>query len=96
VDRTAYGFIAKHGRSAAIGSSEHTIFGLANVFSPPGFGQVQDFTHEREWRLFSDLDLADTPPVFVICPSSYTSEVAQLFGETTSVLAIDTMHEWGA
>lgn len=96
VDRSCYGHIATQGRTAPAGSPAATIFGLANVYSPPGFGQIQDFTHEREWRLFSDFVLANTAPAFLICPSTYTNQVSQLFGGQNLCVSIDTMHEWGA
>lgn len=77
-------------------SPEHRIFGLSNVFSPAGFGQIQDYTHEREWRMFSDLVLSGAKPEFLVSPSNYSREVAKLFGDQTSVVSIDTMYEWGA
>lgn len=96
VDRTCYGHIANQAQHAPAGSPAATIFGLANVYSPPGFGQIQDFTHEREWRIFSNLDLANTPPSFLICPSAYIAQVSALFGAQIPCISIDTMHEWGA
>jgi len=96
VDRACYGHIADQGRNAPAGSQAATIFGLANVYSPPGFGQIQDFTHERKWRLFSNLVLANTAPAFLICPSAYTAQVCTLFGIQVPCVSIDTMHEWGA
>lgn len=96
VDRACYGHIANQAQNAMEGSPEATIFGLANVYSPPGFGQIQDFTHEREWRLFSNLVLANTAPDFLICPSSYVGQLSSLFSGSTPCVSIDTMHEWGA
>lgn len=52
------------------------LFGLSNVYSPPGgHVKIQDFTHEREWRVFSDVPLSFLRAV--ICPSSHYDEVVK-------------------
>ena len=66
---------------------------LANILSPPGFGEIQDFTHEREWRLFSELSLNDNRPNAVLCPMKYYDDVLSLF--KTTVIPIDLLDEWG-
>jgi hypothetical protein len=95
VDRATYGELAALGR----GSSSHPglarLFGLANVYSPPGHGQVQDFTHEREWRLFSTLELSSCHPDIIISPRGYVGRVRGWFPQVECVLPIDTLHEWG-
>ena len=97
VDKGIYGYIAKRGRDAPEGTSERGLFGLANIYSPPAMGgRIQDFTHEREWRLFVDLDLGPYPPDFIICPSAYISKLRNLFGNRQTYLPIDIIFRWGA
>lgn len=96
VDREGYGEIAKLGRppattNAAIGK----LFGLANVYAPPGHGRIQDFTHQREWRLFADLDLTASSPEMIVAPRSYIQRVRCWFPQVDIVIPIDTLHEWG-
>lgn len=95
VDRPTYGEIARIGRGLGIETEIGRLFGLANVYSPPGNGQVQDFTHEREWRLFSSLDLERMKPVMLICPSRYVARMRASFPSVESVLACDLLHAWG-
>lgn len=50
------------------------LFGLSNVYSPPGRRvKIQDFTHEREWRVFSDVPLDSLRAV--VCPLSHYDPV---------------------
>ena len=40
------------------------IFGRSNLLSPVGTGKkIQDFSHEREWRVFSDILFDDPSPI---------------------------------
>ncbi|MCA8953509.1 MAG: hypothetical protein KDE27_28615 [Planctomycetes bacterium] len=93
-----YTLLAQQGR-AGDGSGDpagpwQRLFGLANVYRPPGAGQVQDFTHEREWRLFGDLDLDTVAPELLIAPAAFEREMRALNPEVP-VLPIDVLHEWG-
>ncbi|MCC7013914.1 MAG: hypothetical protein IT454_15255 [Planctomycetes bacterium] len=68
---------------------------LANRYVPPRQGRVQDYTHEREWRVFEELDLAACPPELIVAPAIYTRRVRTLFPATEHVLPLDLLHEWG-
>lgn len=57
---------------------------------------IQDYTHEREWRLFSDINLADLQPSTILAPREYISRVRQLFPAIDHVVSIDDLFEWGA
>ena len=92
VDNDMYAKIAAQYREAAT-LEERRLFSLANLYSPPGEGVVQDFTHEREWRLFSELSLASSPPEAILCPRRYYNEIFELFKIT--VIPIDLLDEWG-
>jgi hypothetical protein len=92
VDNEIYTYIAKKFRDSE-DPVEKKIFSLANLYSPPGAGKVQDFTHEREWRLFSNLSLNICKPVVVFCPQKYYDWVSPLFGSIT--IPLDLLGEWG-
>lgn len=68
---------------------------ISNVFRPPGEGQVQDFTHEREWRYFSDLHFDVITPSMYICPEDYINHIHDLFGGHSEVLPLEVLHQWG-
>ncbi len=95
VERDLYGLIASRGRGGDVDDGDARLLGLANVYSPPGAGQVQDFTHEREWRTFSELDLMAVPPRLAIAPSSYAADIASMFPSVECVVPIDTLFRWG-
>jgi hypothetical protein len=73
------------------------IFGRANFMNPAGVGgKIQDYSHEREWRVFSDIDLTTTPPQYLLAPRSCVLSLRNLFPSVASIIPIDTMFEWGA
>ncbi|HEX3527154.1 MAG TPA: hypothetical protein VH988_08815 [Thermoanaerobaculia bacterium] len=96
LSRDEYHVVAKHGRSAPDDTAERRLFGLSNVYSPPGAGQVQDFTHDREWRLFQALRIADIVPIMYICPLQFVKEMRVHFGSEAIYIPIDLMFNWGA
>ncbi len=97
VDKEVYECIARQGRDAPRGTPEKSLFGLANLYRPPAAGgRIQDYTHEREWRLFGDLELDIYSPEFIICPSAFTLKLQGLFGSQRTYLPIDTIFLWGA
>lgn len=92
VDAEIYGLLDQT-YSASTDPIPKRLFGLANVFSPPGHGRIQDYTHEREWRIFGDLDLANV--AVVLCPTAYLDRMRLLF-PTRTVIPIELLHQWGA
>ena len=91
-----YAEIAKAFRQSSV-QAQARIFGRANVFSPVGAGgKIQDYTHEREWRVFADISLADTPPRFVIAPEQFLPQCRDMFQNAVSIIPINTLFEWGA
>lgn len=95
VDDDAYAELAARGRDEGAPAGQRRLFGLANVYRPPGFGQVQDYTHEREWRLFDELDLSACPPEAVIAPVAFQERVRTWFPTVRHLVPIDMLHEWG-
>ncbi|MGE0144224.1 MAG: hypothetical protein AB7I19_19455 [Planctomycetota bacterium] len=79
------------------GGKTKRLWGLANLLHPVGKkgGRVQDYSHEREWRVFKDIDLKTCPPVCLLAPATYTTAVADL-GLNVPVIPIDMLHAWGA
>ena len=56
VDREIYGELDKRFSRSSVQWAKR-LWGLVNVYSPPENGEIQDFTHEREWRVFQDVRL---------------------------------------
>ena len=69
------------------------MFGLANVYRPSGFGQVQDFTHEREWRVFRSVPI--DAAVAIVCPSKdYYAQVREQVKKEIPILPLDMLYRW--
>lgn len=78
------------------GQHEKRLHDLSNVYRPAGFGLLQDFTHEREWRIFADVALAAHQPDFLIAPSVFVQQTRALFGQDALLFPLDMLFEWGA
>lgn len=93
VSSKTYGKLAAdRGRSPEM----RELFNLANVLSPPGYGKVQDFTHEREWRIMRDIDLAVLKPVAYVVPSvDWLGRLPAGCTLTTPVIPLTLLHRWG-
>lgn len=73
-----------------------TIHSLANVYTIPGEGKIQDFTHEREWRVFMDVDLGTTPIVAIIVPTEeYVGRLAEDTQGEIPVVPLRMLYRWG-
>ena len=92
VDNDIYSIFASEFKNSS-DEIKRRIFSLANVYTPSGEGKVQDFTHEREWRLFSSLSLTKYVPEVVFCPSEYYDQVSPLFNSIT--IPLDILEQWG-
>lgn len=68
---------------------------LANTYTPVGAGRIQDYTHEREWRFFGDLEFSNIEPVLLVAPEEYASEVDDLFDLEAPVVPLQILHRWG-
>lgn len=69
---------------------------LANVHSPPGSGAVQDFTHEREWRVVGDIDLQNVTPVAFVVPSvDYVGRLPPQCDPRIPVVPLKLLQRWG-
>ena len=93
LDRKSYSFFGKEFRESTE-EWKRNFFSLINLYSPPGSGKVQDYSHEREWRLFEDLDLTQNKPDAIICPTKYYSKITGLFQETI-IIPLDLLEQWG-
>jgi hypothetical protein len=71
------------------------LYGRANVYRPAGSGLLQDYTHEREWRVFQDINLGLTTPVCLLAPMAHVPAVQALFSPIP-IVPIDALFEWGA
>lgn len=94
VDSDTYGSLdTQHNENELV----NRIWRFANVYRPIGCGQVQDFTVEREWRIFTDLPLQDNLRA-VLAPDSFVSRFHELLRENkidVPVLPIDMLYNWG-
>lgn len=79
------------------GQTKERLWGLANLLHPPGTknGKVQDYSHEREWRVFGDIELQQCRPECLLAPSIYIKAVSDL-GLNVPVVPIDMLYAWGA
>ena len=72
------------------------IWGLSNVFSP--CGTIQDYSHEREWRVFQDLEIWPNLKA-ILSPADYVGRVFDMVrgrSPMLQVLSIDMLYDWGA
>jgi hypothetical protein len=88
-----YTLVAELGRSTTASLAAQRLFGLSNIYNPPGFGKIQDYTHEREWRVFQDLRFDEIPPVALLAPSAYLQTMKW---NAIPTLPLDMLHDWGA
>ena len=99
LDDEKYGVLNRltqdHRLNADVASSIIDLCGLANVLRPPGQGQIQDYTHQREWRHFGNVSFAMLKPCMAVCPTEYTARVRELL-PAIPVLPLDMLFEWGA
>jgi len=96
VDRDVYGLIANNWRGEPSSTIGGRLWGLSNVYCPPNLGQIQDYTHEREWRSFSPINLASTPPCFMVAPDAYVTRSRDLWRSDGLVFPLDVLYKWGA
>lgn len=91
-----YSVIAQLGRGQPAHTPEGRLFGLSNVYVPPrGDNKIQDYTHEREWRVFGSLKLSEVPPVALLAPSGYAAALAEL-RPGLPIVPLDMLFQWGA
>jgi hypothetical protein len=90
-----YTTIAKRGRGLPPADPDGHLFALANVYAPPGNGKIQDSTHDREGRVFSDVPLSEHLAA-LIAPDAYCTELRKAVGADVHVIPIDMLFEWGA
>ena len=73
------------------------LWGISNVYRPAGHGQVQDFTAEREWRVFENIPLKDNLCAAIV-PDKYVIPFrSHLINKQLDVpvLPIDMLYDWG-
>ncbi|HZY71075.1 MAG TPA: hypothetical protein VFF67_08895 [Thermoplasmata archaeon] len=93
VSRPAYGALVGQ---RANSSEFQRLSDLANVHSPPGSGAVQDFTHEREWRVVGDIDLRTVTPVAFVVPSvDYIGGLPAQCDPRIPVVPLKLLQRWG-
>lgn len=94
IDSAIYGWLdAMHDKDATAGALWRT----TNVYRPAKTGKVQDFTVEREWRLFDDLPFKEYIQA-TIAPDCYRDVFQDLLhsqGLNVPVLPIDMLYDWG-
>jgi len=93
LDEEHYTMIAELGRGKPATTKEGRLFGLTNIYTPPGFGKIQDYTHEREWRIFDDVRLDAVPPIALLAPRTHLTTMKW---HDVPVLPIDMLFDWGA
>ena len=96
VGRDEYRVLALQGRGKPVDSPEGRLFALSNIYEPPRSGaKPQDYTHEREWRAFVELDLKANRIHAMLAPSRYVAALVKLVNGIP-IVPVDTLFEWGA
>lgn len=101
VDDSTYGFFAKSATELE-GNASHArdmkqLLGLANVYTPVRQGKVQDYTHEREWRIFKDIELTGIRPVALLAPTTdYCKKIQLIFDLEVPCYSLQQLYRWGA
>jgi hypothetical protein len=91
-----YGYIAALGRGKGPDSLAGRLFALSNVYVPPhSTNKVQDYTHEREWRSFADVELQAVDLAALLLPSAYLERAGAL-GSGVPLVPVDMLFDWGA
>lgn len=91
-----YGHLAELGRGKGPESPAGRLFALANVYVPPRTtNKVQDYTHEREWRSFNDVELHAVGLAALLVPSAYLEQARSLCVDTP-LIPVDILFDWGA
>ena len=89
-----YGWLdARHDSEAEV----NAMWRNSNVYRPAGRGHVQDFTAEREWRVFDNIPLQGHLRA-VIAPDSYATRLRTLLSLhnlNVPILPIDMLYDWG-
>jgi len=94
--REEYAFVAENGRGKPADTPTGRLFALANLYEPRRTKvKLQDYTHEREWRLFRDLSFDEVKLEAVLAPSQYAAALSPLCGPVPFV-PVDMLFEWGA
>ena len=89
MDDEVYGEIDKRHDEGEIAGRCHS---LANVYRPSGYGQVQDFTIEREWRCFANVQTIAA--CAVLCPQNYYTKVRKLVSTDIPIYSLDMLYKW--
>jgi len=91
-----YGVIAELGRGQPATTPRGRLYGLSNLYVPPhSTNRVQDYTHEREWRVFDVIDLRRVAPAALFAPARFAAELCSLF-PGLPVVPLDLLFLWGA
>jgi len=96
VGRDEYTALALLGRDKPVDTAAGRLYALANIYEPPRSGaKPQDYTHEREWRVFADIAFAKTELRAVVAPARYAARLLERLHGVT-VVPVDMLFSWGA
>jgi hypothetical protein len=96
VGREEYTALALLGRDKPVDTAAGRLYALGNIYEPPRSGvKPQDYTHEREWRVFADVGFATTALRAVVAPARYAARLLERLPGVT-VIPIDMLFSWGA
>lgn len=75
------------------------MWGFANLYRP--LDKIQDFSHEREWRVFDDVSITSTNLVAILVPENYVKATFELVRARMTdiivpIMSIDMLYAWGA
>jgi hypothetical protein len=97
VDNEIYGYLSSQ---AKVGIPEaKKAFALANIYIPIGSnrGKIQDYTHEREWRVLGDISIITVDLVFIVIPKAYYKRIKNIeILKSSTIIPIEEIFSWGA
>jgi hypothetical protein len=97
VDNDIYGYLSAQANASVPQAIK--AFALANIYIPQGssIGKIQDYKHEREWRVPGDIPIKTTELVFIVVPKDYRLKLLSLdLFKSRRIISIEDLHSWGA
>lgn len=77
-------------------SPQDLLFSLSNNYKPSPAKKLQDFSHEREWRVFKNISFSDCKPIALIIPNmDFANQLVQSTDLPRLLLPLDELFHWG-
>jgi hypothetical protein len=97
VDNEIYGYLSSQSKAGVPEAKQ--AFALANIYVPIGSnkGKIQDYTHEREWRVLGDISIRTKELAFIVVPKHYYLKIRNIETfKSHTIIPIEEIFAWGA